>query len=205
MKKMILTVVLLIMVALGGYLLYDVISAPIKFNDAVNARTKDVVEKIKDIRTAQRAYRKEKGHFAPSFDSLIYFVKNDSMVFEIKMGSADDSVAIKEGRVKTVKNYVSAMDTLFGHKNINIDELSIIPHSNGKKFKMAATIIETGNQNIKVPVFCATAEYKTYLESLDDKQALINMYDYDETLGVYPGIKVGSLEKPTNEAGNWED
>lgn len=205
MKKMIFNVVLLVLVIVGSYLLYSEISAPIKFNDAAEVRTTDVVEKIKDIRTAQRAYKKEKGNFAPSFDSLIYFVKNDSMVFEIKMGSKDDSVAVLAGKVKTVKRFVAAIDTLFGHKDINIDELRFIPHSGGQEFRMSATIIETGNQNIKVPVFSASAEYKTYLSGLNDKQALINMYDYDKTLGRFPGIKVGSLEKPTNEAGNWED
>ncbi len=204
MKKVLL-LVLTACAAAAGYWLYDVIKSPIEFSNVAEIRKTAVVERIKDIRTAQRAYRRVNGQFAPSFDSLINFVKNDSMQFEIKMGSADDSIAVAEGRVKTEIVTIAAKDTIFGNKQVNLDELKFIPFGNGAEFKMAATIIETGNQGLKVPVFCATAEYKTYLGDLNNPQELVNMYDVDKTVGTYPGIKVGSLERATNDAGNWEN
>lgn len=204
MKKVLL-LILLIACGASAYWLYDVINAPIVFDNEVNRRSEAVIERIKDVRTAQRAYRKEKGHFAPSFDSLINFVKTDSITFEIKMGSADDDLAVKEGRVKTIKVLIAAKDTLFGKRSVNIDDLRFIPFSDGKEYAMATIILETGAQGVKVPVLSVSAEYKTYLSNLNKNQELVNMYDYDETIGKFPGIKVGSLEKATNEAGNWEN
>ncbi len=204
MKK-VLVLVLLVAAAAAGYWLFEVINAPIAFKNAADIRQKAVIEQIKDIREAQRAYRKAKGHFTESFDSLINFVKNDSLIFEIKMGDADDSIAVKEGRVRTEEVLIAVKDTIFGSRNVDIDKLSIIPFSNGQQFKMGATVLITGAQKIEVPVFCATAEYKTYLSDLGNDQELINLYDFDSTIGKFPGIKVGSLDTPTNEAGNWED
>ncbi len=204
MKKVIL-LILLIACCTTGYWLFDVINAPIEFEKTSQNRKKAVIERIKDIRSAQRAYKRQNGHFANSFDSLIQFVKNDSMDFEIRMGSADDSVAVKEGRVKTIKVRIAVKDTVFGKKKLNFDDLRYIPYSDNQEFKMAASIIETGAQGVKVPVFCASAEYKTYLGDLDNQQELINMYDFDKTVGRFPGVKVGSMERATNEAGNWED
>lgn len=204
MKK-VLMLILLIACLGAAYWLYDIFNAPIEFDKTVKMRSNAVVERIKDIRIAQRAYRKENGKFAPSFDSLINFIKNDSLVFEIKMGSEDDSVAVAEGRVKTVQVLVAVKDTIFVNRNIAIEDLRFIPYSDGKQYAMAAAVIKTGAQGVMVPVFCASAEYKTYLGDLGDEQELVNMYDYDKTIGRFPGIIVGSLEKATNEAGNWEN
>lgn len=204
MKKVLL---LILFIACGAstYWLYDVINAPIVFDNEVKRRSEIVVERIKDIRTAQRAYRKEKGHFAPTFDSLVHFIKNDSLTFEIRMGSADDDQAVKEGRVKTVILLVAAKDTLFNGRDVNFEELRFIPFSNGKEYAMGRAILETGAQGVMVPVLSVSAEYKTYLGDLNNDQELINMYDFDETVFRFPGIKIGSLEKATNEAGNWEN
>ena len=203
--KNVLLLILTACVLAAGYWLYVVINAPIEFNTSAEIRKTAVVEKIKDIRIAQRAYKRVKGQFAPSFDSLVNFINNDSIQYEIKMGSADDSVAVAEGRVKTIIKMIAAKDTVFGSRDVKIEELSLIPYGNGAEFKMSATIIETGNQGVKVPVFCATAEYKTYLGDLPNGQELVNLYDFDKTVGNFPGIKVGSLERATNDAGNWED
>jgi hypothetical protein len=37
-----------------------------------------------------------------------------------------------------------------------------------------------------------------------DKQQLINLKDLQNKLGKYCGLKVGDIEQPNNNAGNWE-
>jgi hypothetical protein len=45
--------------------------------------------------------------------------------------------------------------------------------------------------------------YKVYLDGLD-KQEIINLIDVQTKLSRYPGLMLGSLEIPNNNAGNWE-
>jgi len=37
-----------------------------------------------------------------------------------------------------------------------------------------------------------------------DKQLLINLKDVQAKLGKYCGLRVGDIEQPNNNAGNWE-
>lgn len=203
MKK-VLQLVLLVAIIGVGYWLYDIINSPVEFQNEVKVRSTAVVERIKDIRTAQRAYKRVHGKYTGSFDTLINFIKNDSMEFLIAMGSEDDSVAVAQGKVKTHKVMIAVKDTIFGKRVFNYDELAIIPFSDNQRFKMAASELKT-ESSIVIPVFCASAEYKTFLSSLGNNQELINLYDYSNAANKFPGIKVGSLEKANNDAGNWED
>jgi hypothetical protein len=45
--------------------------------------------------------------------------------------------------------------------------------------------------------------YEVYLDGLD-KQEIINLIDVQTKLNRYPGLMLGSLEIPNNNAGNWE-
>jgi hypothetical protein len=56
---------------------------------------------------------------------------------------------------------------------------------------------------IKIPLFEASAHFKTYLYDLNH-QELLNIIDVQTKLEKYPGLKVGSIEEPNNNAGNWE-
>ena len=58
-------------------------------------------------------------------------------------------------------------------------------------------------QGIKVPIFEIRAHYDTYLHDLN-KQERVNLIDKEEKLDHYPGLKVGSVDAPNNNAGNWE-
>jgi hypothetical protein len=54
-----------------------------------------------------------------------------------------------------------------------------------------------------VPIFEIRAHYNTYLHDLN-KQELVNLIDKEQKLDHYPGLKVGSIDAPNNNAGNWE-
>lgn len=215
MKKTILQIVLAIVVVALAYMLYDSLMTPVRFDDAKVAREKAVIERISDIRSAQRGYKQVYGKYTGSFDTLINFVLTAEMEFERQLVSSDDSVGLaklKKARKKNIEKFtVKAIDTVFGAKKLTpaqIEQLRYIPYSaqanNGevKEFIMGAGEVEVGN--VKVPVFEAKAPYKTFLLDLNE-QLLINLIDEQKNvLYRYPGIKVGDLYQATNDAGNWE-
>ena len=56
---------------------------------------------------------------------------------------------------------------------------------------------------VKVPLFEACMPYRSLLKGLDN-QLRINLDAEREDTGRYPGLKVGSISAPNNNAGNWE-
>ena len=49
----------------------------------------------------------------------------------------------------------------------------------------------------------ARAKFENYLGDLN-KQELVNLIDREVKLEHYPGLKVGDIYAPNNNAGNWE-
>ncbi len=215
MKKTILQILLAIVMIVLAYMLYDSIMAPVRFDKTRVAREKAVIERISDIRSAQRGYKQVYGKYTGSFDTLINFVLTADMEFERQLVSSDDSVGLarlKKLRKKNVEKFtVKAIDTVFGAKKLTpeqIQQLRFIPHSaaanNGQavEFIMGASSVMVGN--VSVPVFEAKAPYKSFLID-QNEQLLVNLIDEQKNvLYRYPGIKVGDLHQATNDAGNWE-
>lgn len=210
-KRTILQIVLAVVIVGLIIVLTMQIMNPLRFDKERKTRETVVIERIKDIRSAQRAYKQQYNEYSTNFNDLIRFVLNDSLTYERTFGSADDSVAVAQGLVRTEKFKKAAIDTIFGTRILTpeaVRELRYIPFSElsdgeRKEYVMDATILETESK-VKVPVFEAKAPYKDFLGDLN-KQLLINLIDEQKNvLRKYPGIKVGSLEVATNDAGNWE-
>ena len=85
----------------------------------------------------------------------------------------------------------------------NIGEIIYIPYTNKMKFEVETNNGYTTSQGIKVPIFEIRAHYNTYLHDLNNQER-VNLIDKEEKLEHYPGLKVGSVEAPNNNAGNWE-
>lgn len=58
-----------------------------EFHEAVAQRLKIVKQRLYDIRDAQVGFRKQYGHFTNDFDSLVNFVKSDSVMDVYKKGN----------------------------------------------------------------------------------------------------------------------
>lgn len=209
MKKILLQIILLAAIGALVWWLYSMFNTPLEFERARKEREAKVVERLVDIRTAQRAFRAKYMKFTPNFDSLIAFVQNDSLTFERAIGSEDDSLAVAQGLVHREKFQVAVKDTIdFTSLGGDLNNLRFIPGSveatgSLQQFAMDTASIETESK-VVVPVFEAFAKYPTFLGDLD-KQELINFRDYQvKTLNRADGLKVGSLTATTNEAGNWE-
>ncbi|MFA5587595.1 MAG: hypothetical protein GX792_01705 [Bacteroidales bacterium] len=194
-----------------GYLIYKSIQDPINFEKEKDARYEQTIEKLKDIRKAQLAYKDVYGKFTGSWDTLIHFIKYDSLRNVRKIGELTDSMidaglterrALQRGLIIRDTIRVPVLGAIFD-KSFNADQLQYIPVEDTVAiFDMGANVITTGS-GIKVPVFEAKAHNNIVLKGLD-RQFVINMNEQRRLNERYPGLKVGSLTESVNNAGNWE-
>ncbi len=207
MKKTLITLLFLGAIGALTWWLIQLFVVTVDFEMIRGTREEAVIERLKEIRTAQRSYRAKYGTFAGSFEDLINFINKDSLKMEFAEGSFDDSAAVAEGRVKRVEFMIAVKDTLFP-EGFNPETLRLIPFSkeatgSDKQFIMDTISIKT-ESSVTVPVFEAFAPYISFLGDLD-KQELTNFRDFrTNTLMKDDGLKVGSLQSTNNEAGNWE-
>lgn len=208
--KLVIKIVLLAAVLVLGYLIWQSIDEPIKFERNKKKRYDATIQRLKDIRTAEIAFLAVNGRFTADFDSLIDFVKHDSIPMVKAVGSVPDTLtekeALKMGIIRRDTSYVMTLDSLFS-KGYAIDSLPIVPFTNGQRFVLGAKILEVGSKvndaTIKVPVFEAKVLNRVLLKGLNE-QLRINLDDEMFKMDRYPGLKVGSLETNVNNAGNWE-
>ncbi|TLX71509.1 hypothetical protein E9993_20365 [Labilibacter sediminis] len=208
--KTVIQIVLIIAIVGLGYFCYDSINSVIEFNRIQKVRQDINIDKLKDIRTAQVAYKTVNEKYTGNFDTLINFVKTDSLLLIKKEGSLSDSLleagwteekALKLGMIKRDTILVSVLDSLFTN-NYPIDSLRYVPFVEGEEYELGSGVVQTGS-GVKVQVFEAKIHNNIYLDGLD-KQEIINLNDKALKLEKYPGLKVGSLEETNNNAGNWE-
>ena len=117
--------VILLVAAYFAYQDFNSVDSDLKF-----ARKKDkfqalTIQKLKDIRTAQLAFRETHGRYIADIDSLANFVKNDSIVEIRAIGEKPDSLttaeAIKMGIITRDTFMVAVIDAKF----INIPEAAL--------------------------------------------------------------------------------
>ena len=121
MKKIAQIILAVAIVALV-YVIYDQISTPIKFDDELKAKKAQVIDRIKDIRTAQRAFKSKYQRFTGSFDTLANFILQDTLELERKIVDEDDSVAMaqlkKMGKKNVEKFKIAVIDTIFSPNTV---------------------------------------------------------------------------------------
>jgi len=201
MKKILILVVLPIIIVVLGYLIYTSIQEPVIFEKNKKFRESLAIERLKDIRTLQVAYKTKFGKFTSGLDTLIDFYNNGQLTLIKQIGSMDDSIAVAEKRVFRDSLTIPVKDTLLKRPGFNIDSIAYIPYSGGKKFEMKAIIGQVSS--VDVPLFEASAPYEVLLNGLN-RQLIINLKSDRELSNRYPGLRVGSIESPNNNAGNWE-
>lgn len=209
MKKLIQFLLALVIAALI-FVVYLQISTPIRFEDEQKAREKVVIERLKDIRTAQRQFKSKYQRFTADFDTLINFVLNEQIEGERKIYDEDDSIGmarLKKLRKKNVEKFTySVKDSMFKHLTPEqVAELRYIPFTNNQtQFLLDAGSLMTESK-VVIPVVECKAPYIAFLDTVAYRQDIINLVDNCmNNLDKYPGIKFGSMEGGNNEAGNWE-
>lgn len=212
MKKLAQFILAVVIVAFV-YVIYQQISTPLRFENELKVKRAQVIERIKDIRTAQRAYKSKYHKFTADFDTLANFILTEKLEMERKLVDEDDSVGmamLKKLRKKNVEKFeIAVIDTIFAPKKLTAEDvhnLRYIPGTDNKaQFIMEAGIITTESK-VVIPVVECRAPYKMFLDTVTFRQEIINKIDDDvNNFNRYPGIKFGSMEAGNNEAGNWED
>lgn len=192
---------LLLLIVFLGYLITKSINEPIKFKDEKDKRDNKTIQRLKDIRTAEVAFKSKYDRYTGSFDTLINFAKRDSFIVVKQIGSEEDSIAVARKMIVREKIKVSVNDSLF--KKINVDSLRYVPYTGGRnQFELAANVLETASK-VKVKVFECKVSYDILYWGMD-RQQVINLKNDKKALDQYPGLMVGSLTEATNNAGNWE-
>ena len=212
MVKKISQIILAVVIIGQVYVIYDQISTPIKFENELKQRKSAVIERLKDIRSAQRAFKIKYQRFTSDFDTLADFILHDSLTMERKLVDEDDSVAMaqlkKSGKKNIEKFEVAVIDTVFSPRRLTaqqVHDLRYIPFTdNRQEYIMEAGTVSTGN--VSVPVIEVRAPYKMFLDTVNYRQDIINLIDDEvNNFNRYAGVKFGSMEAANNEAGNWED
>ena len=196
----IIKIVLFLVVAYLGYLLYSIIQEPIQFEELKTKRYNKVKERLEQIRDAQKAHRAEYGGFAETMDQLVAFIdtgkqsiierKDSSFMRYNKVYQQDMNV---DTTIIKVLGYKAVGESLFGDK-FDPNSLRYIPFTNNKEsIEMSASKINVND--IIVPVFEASAADTKIFKDVLDK--------YDQFIEKDHALTVGSLTEPTL-SGNWK-
>ncbi|MBH83299.1 MAG: hypothetical protein CMP70_01315 [Flavobacteriales bacterium] len=174
-----------------------------EFQEESNYRKSAVIQDLKDIRTAQIAFKDKYRVYANDFNSLLSFVKNDSLTVVKAVGETPDSLtedqALKKGIITRDTIFVPVFQTIFNTDYLanrdnrfpfDLDMLSKVPFSN-ETFNIESGYIEKGK--VIVQVFEVSTTFGTFLNGLDATNKGINL---DNTL------RVGSMSDASIN-GNW--
>ena len=201
------TYVLFFFSALLVFAIYQSINSPIEFNKVKNERYLKVIDRLKDIRNAQVAFKSVNGIYSNSFEELVKFV--DSAQFTI-VQKRDSSYMqydriyridmLREVIVIDTLGYVSVKDSLFSDNDSYKLMASIPIEGIDDKFKLKADIIDKNGYN--VPVFEVRVSKDLIL--FDQNKDLITQEKQTVSVdGVNgPDIVLGSLSDVSTN-GNW--
>jgi len=84
-----------------------------------------------------------------------------------------------------------------------VKEITYIPFTDSLRFETEVDNKYTTSQGINIPLLEIRAHYNTYLKDLDNQER-VNLIDKETKLEHYPGLKIGDVTSPNNNAGNWE-
>ena len=228
-KKLFTWLILPALIVLLTYLLVQGIMQPVKFNEQKAFRESIAVQRLKDIRDLQVAYKNVNGKYVSTIDSLKNFYNNGKIKVVMQVGSKDDSLAMvntkkvtarlrlkgeklnqklyelylsgEQNLVFEVTSEIPVKDTLFNDRpDFHVDSLAFIPFCGDSVIMASAVKTVSG---VKVPLFEASMPYKSLLKGLNN-QLRINLDAEREDQGKYKGLQVGSIAAPNNNAGNWE-
>ena len=219
---------LVVAICAMAYLCVTSITVPIKFEQEQAKREQLIIKKLVDIRKVQIEYQKQNDHFCPNADSLVHFILEGQLPVILKEGVLSDEqlkngltekkaiAIIKKGNQKEIianglenfrrdTTYVSVYESILAndYTKEQIADLVVIPHSNGTKFQFDTITYVNANTSLPTPLFQVSAHYDTYLSDLD-RQQLVNLKDKQTKMNRFNGLKVGSIEEPNNNSGNWE-
>ena len=206
-NRKIITYVLYFLSIILVFQIYNSIDAPIEFNKVKNERYQKVIERLKDIRNAQVAFKSVNGIYSDNFDSLVNFIETGQFTIIEKRDSSYmqyDRVyridMLREVIVVDTLGFVPVKDSLFKNDN-RYKDLALVPIDGiDEKFSIKADIIDKNGYN--VPVFEVNVSKDVILFD-QNKDLLMQEKETVSVDGVNgPALVLGSLEDVSTN-GNW--
>ena len=225
--------ILLALAAVGCvYGIYRSIMKPVNFNKEKERRKEVAVQRLKDIRTLEVAFKGVNNRYTADIDSLINFYNTGKMDIIMQIGSQDDSLAWEntkkytndkafkklskqeqnakfmelyrkgEKLVFSISTPINVKDTLFNNRPDFSVDSLKYIPFSGKQLVETDAIVKTVS-GVQVPLFEARMPWKALLKGMDN-QLRINLDAECQDQNKYEGLQVGSVSMPNNNAGNWE-
>lgn len=208
--KSVLKILLMAFVLGLAYLFVESILSPIRFDKERDHRYARTIVRLKEIRDAQVNFKSSYGRYTANFDSLLNFVKYDSLtviraqgsvpeeyIDSLKSRAKAEKLALEQGLITRDTIRVAVIDSMFHNRHNLVDSIRYIPFSGGKEFTLGVATVKASG--LPVQVFEASALNIDILRDMDE-QLIVNLNDGKP----FPGLRVGSLTESNNNAGNWE-
>ncbi len=207
--KLVLQLVLWVIIAVLGYLLFNAIWGEVKFNEVKEKRYAAVIKNMRDLRQAQMAHKSVTGVYQKDFNDLVKFI--DTAEFTITQRR--DTTVLDEEKTKIygVDEYkeITIIDTLGTkpvkdslYKNSNRYKTMINVPVEGvdAKFQMDAGQVE--KNGTMYPVFEIVVPKEVIL--FDQNKDYINKEKQIVSVDGVNGnaLKVGSMDRVFT-SGNW--
>ena len=186
-----------------AYFVYNSINSEVEFQQVAKVRIAENVQKLKDLRQVQIAYKKVNNTYSNNFESLIDFLENDSMAIVKAIGETPDTLtdaqALELGIISRDTAYVLAKETVFDDAYLtsrnekfplDLSALTTVPHSD-KNYSVDAGMVEKGK--VVVQVFEISTTYGAVFTGLDAENKSFELGNL---------LKVGSMDEASLN-GNW--
>ena len=203
----IIKLILWLLIIFFAWKVYGSINGPIEFNKVKNERYLKVIDKLKDIRNAQIAYKSVNGIYSDNFEGLIKFIdtaqytliqKRDSSFLEYDRTFRIDM--LREVVVIDTLGFASVKDSLFGNSD-RYKNMSKVPIEGVDQiFKIKSDVIDKNGYNVPVFEVRVSKDVVLFDQNKDLLKQEKGLMSVDGVNG--PDIVLGSLtEVSTN--GNW--
>jgi len=186
-----------------AYFVYNSINSEVEFQQVAKVRVAENVQKLKDLRQVQIAYKKVNNTYSNNFESLIDFLENDSMAIVKAIGETPDSLtdvqALELGIISRDTAYVLAKETVFDEAYLSsrnekfpldLSALTTVPHSD-QNYSVDAGMVEKGK--VVVQVFEISTTFGAVFTGLDAENKSFELGNL---------LKVGSMDEASLN-GNW--
>lgn len=208
--KFVIQLVLWVVIAALGYLIFNAVYGEVEFNKLKVVRYQKAINKLKDIRDSQLAYKQITGKFANDFDQLVRFVdtahytitqRRDSVILDKERTKAYGVDMMKEIIITDTLGTKLVKDSLFGGTD-RFKTMMNVPLTGDKTAKYEMQAGSVTKNNLKIPVFEAKVAKDVLL--YDQPKDFVNkekqVLSVDGVNGAY--ITVGSMDE-VKTIGNW--
>ena len=137
-------ILLLLLAAVSVYFLINIIRDPILAMRQERERKQMVINRLEKVREAQKGYKDAHSKYTGTWDSLMHFVKRDSMQVIKTIGDPNDTTQ----QIRRDTSSVLVEKNLF--PDYPADSIQYAPNT-GKRFKMDAGKVKL--RGVEVPVF----------------------------------------------------